>query len=77
MAYARFSRSSDVYVYEEAGSVVCLRCQLGHALETRTPTRSAMIRHLEAHLNAGHKVPAGAFDELRSEMEKQGDAVKK
>ncbi len=36
-----------------------------------------MIQHLEGHLKAGHKVPVDALDELRSEMEKEGDIVSK
>jgi hypothetical protein len=77
MAYARFSRSSDIYVYQEEGDLVCLSCQLGPEFEIRTLTRSAMIRHLEAHLKAGHKVPADAFEELRNEIAKEGDVVGK
>ena len=77
MAYARFGRSSDIYVYQEEGTLVCLNCQLGPEFEARTLTRSAMILHLEAHLKAGHKVPADAFDELRNEIEKEGDVVGK
>jgi hypothetical protein len=77
MAYARFGRDSDVYVYEEASGLICLRCQLGPGFETKTVTRSAMIQHLEGHLKAGHKVPVDALNELRSEMEKEGDIVSK
>jgi len=36
-----------------------------------------MIQHLEAHLKAGHKVPADGLDKLRDEMGKEGDIVRK
>ena len=52
-----------------------MRCQLGPGFETTTQTRSAMIQHLEAHLNAGHKVPEDALEELRAEIAKLGDAI--
>jgi hypothetical protein len=77
MAYARFSRDSDVYVYEAEGGLVCMGCGLGSGIETRTLTRSEMIRHLEAHLGAGHNVPMDAIQRLRTEIGVEGDELAK
>jgi hypothetical protein len=33
MAYARFGRESDLYVYEQADSLACLRCKLNEAAQ--------------------------------------------
>ena len=76
MAYARFSRHSDVYVYEdEHGFLCCMRCQFSESRETRTKSRSEMIKHLEAHRDADEKVPGDALEKLRAEIAKSGDLV--
>ena len=76
MAYARFGRESDLYVYEQADGIVCLRCKLNESGTTITTTRSEMLRHREEHRRAGDKVPEHAFDELRADMAKDGDVIK-
>lgn len=76
MAYARFSPDSDVYVYEDGrGFLCCMRCQLGETDQTRTKSRSEMIKHLEAHRGAGEKVPEDALEKLRAEIAKSGDLI--
>ncbi len=76
MAYARFSRDSDVYVYEDGrGYLCCMRCQFSETHETRTKSRREMIEHLERHRRAGEKVPDDALEELRVEIAKSGDSI--
>lgn len=78
MAYARFGPHSDVYVYEDVrGFLCCMRCDISDDRETRTKSRGEMIKHLEDHRRAGHKVPDEATDELRAEVAKSGDLITK
>jgi hypothetical protein len=58
MAYVRFGRGSDVYVYEQAHSLVCLVCKLNESGTTITTTRSEMLRHMEEHRRAGIEFPS-------------------
>lgn len=77
MAYARFgSEDSDFYVYEDVrGFLICMRCNLSAAKETRTASRKEMIEHMRAHVNAGHTVPQSAFVELEKDIVEFGDKV--
>ncbi len=76
MAYARLSRNSDVYVYEDGcGYLCCMRCRFSETRETRTKSRREMIEHLELHRCAGEKVPEDALEELRVEIVKSGDLI--
>lgn len=64
MSYARFSRDSDVYVYESVGGgFVCDDCAL-HEKRTVLDTPAAMIVHLLEHRAAGHAVPDAALNGL-------------
>ena len=67
MAYARFGRDSDVYVYADArGGFTCERCpDMGK--QFRCDTAAAMADHLIAHQKRGDLVPNDAFSELRQE----------
>jgi hypothetical protein len=76
MAYARFSRHSDVYVYESnQGGWVCCLCSRNEGRTTATATRSEMIERLQQHETNGDKVPAEAIEELRNEIETLGDST--
>ncbi|RYZ40014.1 MAG: hypothetical protein EOO71_17690 [Myxococcaceae bacterium] len=67
MAYARFSRDSDVYVYEDIrGGFVCERCP-GVGQEFRCATAAEMATHLRQHQAKGDLVPDDAIVELESE----------
>jgi hypothetical protein len=67
MASARFARGNDLYVYEQADSLACLRCKLNEAAQRsrRDP------KCFDTRSNA-----AGPFDELRADMAKDGDVSK-
>jgi hypothetical protein len=38
-------------------------------------TRSEALEHLQAHRDAGHKVPEYAFERLRKELEEEGETI--
>ena len=64
MAYARFARDSDVYVYADAhGGFTCQRCP-GAGHEFRCSTATEMVSHLELHRAKGHRVPQDELDAL-------------
>lgn len=75
MSYARFSDSSDVYIFEHsAGFIQCCGCNLtepttgeyvGFA-DLATPRLA--LQHLEAHIEAGDKVPQVAIDRIKEEF---------
>jgi hypothetical protein len=64
MAYCRFGRDSDVYVFDVEGGVECCRCRLQEGRWFRAKTHPEMIEHLQAHRAAGHRVPDEALQEL-------------
>jgi len=67
MAFARFGRDSDVYVYEDTdGGFVCERCP-AVGQEYRCQKAAEMVTHLLEHRNRGQRVPEDAMEELRSE----------
>ena len=70
MAYARFARDSDVYVYADTrGGFTCERCpRVGEEFRCESPAE--MVTHLLLrHRANGQLVPDEALDELRSEKE--------
>jgi hypothetical protein len=68
MAYCRFGRDSDVYVFETEGGIECCRCSLaGGTFEAGGAAE--MIEHLLEHRTAGHAVPDEALVELREDLE--------
>jgi hypothetical protein len=68
MAYARFARDSDVYVYADTrGGFTCVRCpKIGE--EFRCATAAEMVTHLLMHRARGQRVPEDAITELRDEV---------
>lgn len=73
MSYARFGEG-DVYVYDSiSGGFECCSCSLQESGYFVSQTRSAMLEHLEKHIEAGHYVPSGAMGRLRSEMATVGN----
>jgi hypothetical protein len=77
MAYARFARDSDVYVYEADGEFLCMRCDLSNGREMRTALRSKMLEHLQSHQRARHKVPEDTIEQLQAEIASVGDSIGK
>jgi len=76
MAYARFGRSSDVYVFESPqGGWECSLCSLNEGRTTKTASHSEMMEHLRQHEAKGDKVPAEAIEELQNEIETLGDST--
>jgi len=67
MAYCRFGRDSDVYVYEGEHGIECCRCRLLDVAFFTAAGPAGMMEHLLAHRAAGHRVPDGALRELRDE----------
>jgi hypothetical protein len=68
MAYCRFGRDSDVYVFEMEGGIECCRCRIaGGTFEAGGAAE--MIEHLLKHRAAGHAVPDEALRELREDLE--------
>lgn len=78
MSYCRWGKDSDVYVYATKGYNsdhkrletlwVCQDCELKADRNSAvTTTATAMISHLLAHREAGHKVPEDAIERLRQE----------
>ena len=68
MAYARFGRDSDVYVYADSrGGFTCERCPtIGR--QYRCATASEMVTHLLTdHRLKGQLVPNEAIAQLRDE----------
>ena len=67
MAFARFGRDSDVYVFEDAGGgYTCERCpKVGQSFNCRTAEE--MLTHLLEHRAKGDKVPEDAIAELKKE----------
>jgi len=68
MSYARRDATSDVYVFSgDGGEIIdCCHCALGPDFRG---TRAELLKHLGAHLQAGHKVPSYLFERLEREAE--------
>jgi hypothetical protein len=74
MAYARFGKDSDVYIYASSeGGYACDRCSLPGAEVSQRLLRSSAeaIEHLLAHRSAGQKVPDRAIREIESDEEER------
>lgn len=73
MAFARFARDSDVYVYADTrGGFTCERCP-GVGAEFRCATAAEMLTHLlNEHRAKGQRVPDEAIEELRNEVGSYG-----
>ena len=61
MAYARFSRKSDVYVYASKNGWICASCDTFSDL-------SGLKKHLLKHRKRGDRVPQDALDAINAEM---------
>jgi hypothetical protein len=69
MAYARFSRNSDVYVYQDTRGGYTCECTPTGTPVFNCATASAMVAHLRDHRARGHQVPDEAIEELLEEHE--------
>ena len=75
MSYARFSDTSDVYIYESARGLECCGCRLDENWTPVFTTYSMMLEHLNIHLRHGHMIPEHVFEDLTEEMIEFGDEV--
>jgi hypothetical protein len=71
MSFARIGVESDVYIYHHyQGFIECCGCSLTPAEDgkwvgyARLQTARRALRHLDAHISAGHKVPDRAYDKI-------------
>jgi hypothetical protein len=72
VSFARWSNTSDVYVYlDVGGSFTCCGCSLLEDEEgdfsAHLFTTADMIEHLTEHVRAGHKVPDYCIARLMEE----------
>lgn len=68
MSYARFSKDSNVYVYQSADGFECCGCWMqDDASATTFDTAAEMVDHLRLHQQVGHLVPQGCIDALLAE----------
>lgn len=81
MSYCRWS-DSDLYIYPSiGGGIVCMGATADSAdVEGdhyfSTPSRAAMIAHVEEHIAAGACVDDDVIERLRAEIETLGDEAK-
>lgn len=69
MAYARFGRDSDVYVFlSTQGGLECCRCDLlGESASYIAKTTPEMLTHHEQHRARGHRVPEDCIADLEAD----------
>ena len=68
MAYARFSKDCDVYIFERDDipkdkPLVCCGCKLTN--KEIYYNKDEMIKHLQEHINEGHKIPNIIFTRVQ------------
>jgi len=67
MAFARFGRDSDLYIYEDLdGGFVCMRCLLTPGNLFKAKTGGEMADHVVEHERRGERVPQGLVERLRN-----------
>lgn len=65
MAYARFGKDSEIYLFlHVAGGLCCCACSLGQGW---METFADGVEHVKKHIEAGHKVPSGLIEWLEEE----------
>ncbi len=69
MAYARWTRESDVYVYEDTRGRYMCECTPSGSPTFNCATAAAMVAHLREHRARGDRVPDEAIEELLAECE--------
>jgi hypothetical protein len=66
MAFARFSATSDVYVFASSRGIECCGCPLDTSGQAAPPVFftdfETLAAHLREHQGAGHKVPPELLD---------------
>lgn len=78
MSYGRKGPDSDLYIYVGL-RVVCCSCLLWGGRNFSTETIQKMRDHVNAHIAAGHKVPADLLAELDRDValeQAQGRAIR-
>ncbi len=70
MSYCRLGDDSDVYLFPSYDVFICYMCKLRKDENNRKfKTLREVLKHLNRHIKAGHKVPKYAFDRIKKEME--------
>lgn len=67
MAFCRFGKDSELYVFEAWEGFECMLCDLVGRRTFRAPDAAGMANHLLEHRAAGHRFRESALDELRME----------
>ena len=68
MSFSRFSNRCDVYIYSDVhGGYTCCGCLLQAHGSVNVNYADQMIKHLEDHKTAGHKVPKHIAETLAKE----------
>jgi hypothetical protein len=72
MSYVRWgSDGSNVYMIADcSGGWWCVGCDMEGK---RSATRTGMLKHLQAHRDAGDIVPEYVFDRLKHELQEDGE----
>ncbi len=79
MSYCRWG-NGDLYIYADVqGGLTCSGCRLLHGAgrwrDFHCTTRSEMLRHIESHRLAGHRVLEEVIARLRAEIAAIGDTA--
>lgn len=77
MSYIRFGEDgSSVYVFlAESGHLECCGCISREHGSFKAYSLGDMLHHLQAHRNAGHRVPRYVDDRLEAEREEIEDFI--
>lgn len=73
MSYCRLTtEGSTLYLYPSRNGLVCCGCSLTDGA-SRFETAPEFIEHLQKHLDAGDKIPAGGLVQIGMDWERWGD----
>lgn len=71
MSYCRFA-SGDAYVfYNSENFYECCGCHISDSGSFECARSLGMLWHLQAHRQAGHKIPGYAFSRLQKEARRE------
>lgn len=76
MSFARFSETSDVYIFSHyLGYIECCGCALVGTFEA--DSLEEILDHISEHRIAGHKIPEGLEDFMKANVSEDDFAVAK
>lgn len=82
MSYCRFYEGEAYVARTVQGYIACYGCKLSDKLDDgmhdtfKATTYSAMINHIQQHIDAGHIIPDRAIKKLKHEQKRVGDEIK-